>query len=134
LAQLAGYEASEGTHEGGFLVINKETGELCLYIPEDLDKPNAESLIEHKRQVIESVDKPSELCYPDIPHGKAGNMTINKQCRWCPHKFKCRADDANDGAGIRVFTYASGPEYFTEIMKEPKVHEDKNGEDFKSFS
>ena len=39
LAQLAGYEAGHGTSEGGFLAMNKENGELALYIPEELDKP-----------------------------------------------------------------------------------------------
>ena len=39
MSQLAGYEEAEKSSEGGFLVINKESGELCLYRPEDLDKP-----------------------------------------------------------------------------------------------
>ena len=34
LAQLAGYEAGHGTSGGGFLAINKESGELSLYLPE----------------------------------------------------------------------------------------------------
>ena len=34
--QLAGYEAAEGSSGGGFLAINKETGELAFYRPGDL--------------------------------------------------------------------------------------------------
>ena len=49
LGQLAGYEESEGTSNGGLLVINKENGELCFYQPEDLDKPN----IRNKIKVID---------------------------------------------------------------------------------
>jgi hypothetical protein len=40
MAQLAGYEEAEGTSNGGFLAINKETGELALFQPQELDKPN----------------------------------------------------------------------------------------------
>ena len=40
LSQLAGYEHAEKTNQGGFLVMNKETGELTLFRPDDLDKPN----------------------------------------------------------------------------------------------
>ena len=40
MAQLAGYEAAEGTDQGGFLAINKETGELWFFRPDELDKPD----------------------------------------------------------------------------------------------
>tara|TARA_R100000329_G_scaffold32203_3_gene29848 strand:+ start:216 stop:827 length:612 start_codon:yes stop_codon:yes gene_type:complete len=40
LTQLAGYEENEKTSEGGFLVMNKETGEITTFIPDDLSKPN----------------------------------------------------------------------------------------------
>ena len=40
MAQLAGYEKAEGTTGGGFLAINKENGELALFKPQELDKPN----------------------------------------------------------------------------------------------
>ena len=40
MAQLAGYEQAEKSTGGGFLAINKENGELALFKPEELDKPN----------------------------------------------------------------------------------------------
>ena len=40
ISQLAGYERAEGTENGGFLAMNKESGEIALYQPDDLDKPN----------------------------------------------------------------------------------------------
>ena len=40
LAQLSGYETAEKTKEGGFLVLNKESGELTLHRPSFFDKPN----------------------------------------------------------------------------------------------
>lgn len=40
MAQLAGYEEAEGTNKGGFLALNKESGELAMFRPDDFDKPN----------------------------------------------------------------------------------------------
>ena len=45
LSQLAGYEEAEKSFEGGFLVLNKEGGDLCLYRPEELDKPDIKNQI-----------------------------------------------------------------------------------------
>lgn len=121
LSQLAGYEAAEKTNEGGFLVMNKETGELTMFIPDDMDKPNIKSKIKNVKNIIAS-DTPPDFCYSPIPEGKAGNMKVARGCSWCPHKFECHKD-ANDGQGLRVFNYAKGPVYFTKIVSEPNVEE-----------
>ena len=121
LAQLAGYEAAEQTSEGGFLAFNKETGELALFRPQDLDKPNIKDKINKVKQIIKS-DSPPDYCFAEIPEGKAGNMKLPKECTFCPYKFKCRSD-SNNGEGLRVFSYAKGPVYFTKIVKEPNVEE-----------
>ena len=121
LAQLAGYEEAEGTNKGGFLVMNKETGDLCTYIPDDMEKPNIVSKIENVKEIIVE-NEPPELCYEPIPEGASGNMKLARGCTWCPHKIECHKD-ANDGQGLRVFNYAKGPVYLTKIVKEPKVEE-----------
>ena len=121
LAQLAGYEAAEQTSEGGFLAFNKETGELALFRPQDLDKPNIKDKINKVKQIIKS-DSPPDYCFAEIPEGKAGNMKLPKECTFCPYKFKCRSD-SNNGEGLRVFSYAKGPVYFTKVVKEPNVEE-----------
>ena len=100
LAQLAGYEAAEQTSEGGFLAFNKETGELALFRPQDLDKPNIKDKINKVKQIIKS-DSPPDYCFAEIPEGKAGNMKLPKECTFCPYKFKCRSD-SNNGEGLRV--------------------------------
>ena len=51
-----------------------------------------------------------------------GNRILKSPCTFCPYKFKCRSD-SNDGAGLRVFTYAKGPVYLTKVIKEPNVEE-----------
>ena len=121
LGQIAGYEAAEGTDEGGFLVINKESGELCMYIPDDLDKPNMDTKINLLRDDLK-LDNPPELCYNPIPEGKKGNMILPKGCSWCKYKFECHKD-SNDGKGLRTFKYSNGYKYFTEVKSEPQVDE-----------
>lgn len=121
LGQLAGYEAAEGTENGGFLVLNKESGELCMYVPDDLDKPNIRSSIDILLPALE-LDTPPELCYSPIPDGKKGNMKLSKGCNWCKYKFKCYAD-SNNGEGLRTFKYSNGLTYLTEVVVEPKVEE-----------
>ena len=95
MAQLAGYEEAEGTTNGGFLVINKESGELTLYQPEELDKPYAPKIIEDIKESLNN-NEPPEVCYEPIPEGKSGNMKLPKNCVYCNHKFKCYPD-------LRVF-------------------------------
>lgn len=121
LAQLAGYEYHNKTNKGGFLVLNKETGELTMFVPEDLDKPNITSRIKNIKQTIKR-KTPPEFCYDPIPEGKSGNMKLPRGCMYCKHKVECHKD-ANDGQGLRVFNYAKGPVYFTNLVKVPNVEE-----------
>jgi hypothetical protein len=121
LGQLAGYEAAEGTENGGFLVLNKESGELCMYVPDDLDKPNIKDSISKLLPALE-LDTPPEFCYTPIPDGKKGNMKLAKGCNWCKYKHDCYKD-SNDGQGLRTFKYSNGFTYLTEVVVEPKVEE-----------
>lgn len=121
LAQLSGYETAEETNAGGFLVINKESGELCLFRPDDLEKPNVKEKIAKVKAAI-AVDTPPDRCYAPVPEGKKGNMKLPSGCAYCPYKFECYSD-ANDGEGLRAFKYSNGPVYFTEVAVEPRVEE-----------
>jgi hypothetical protein len=121
LGQLAGYEAAEGTDNGGFLVLNKESGELCMYVPDDLDKPNIKASISKLLPALE-LGTPPELCYTPIPDGKKGNMKLAKGCNWCKYKYECYKD-SNDGEGLRTFKYSNGLTHLTEVVVEPKVEE-----------
>jgi|TARA_B110000977_G_scaffold126225_1_gene161459 hypothetical protein len=121
LGQLAGYEKAEGTDNGGFLVLNKESGELCMFLPDDLDKPNIDTTIAELLPALE-LDVPPALCYAPVPDGKKGNMKIAKGCGWCKYKHEC-FKDSNDGQGLRTFKYSNGYTYLTEVVVEPKVEE-----------
>ena len=121
LSQLAGYEAAEQTNNGGFLVMNKETGELTVFIPDDLEKPNITYRIKEVKQAMKK-ENPPDYCYSPIPDGVSGNMKLPRDCTWCPHKFECHKD-ANDGQGLRTFAYAKGRVYLTQVEKLPNVQE-----------
>ena len=121
MSQLASYEEAMGTRGGGFLALNKETGELALFIPEELDKPNIKTKISKVRKALKS-SEPPEKCYDPIPDGVSGNMKLPRECFYCRHKYECH-QDTNEGKGLRIFQYAKGLAYFTTVVKEPKVKE-----------
>ena len=121
MGQLAGYEEAEGTDGGGFLVLNKESGELCMFIPDDLDKPNIKSSISQLLPALE-LDVPPAICYDPVPDGKKGNMKLAKGCNWCKYKHEC-FKDSNDGQGLRTFKYSNGYTHLTKVVAEPKVEE-----------
>ena len=79
MSQLASYEEAMGTNSGGFLALNKETGELALFIPEELDKPNIKTKISKVRKALKS-SEPPEKCYDPIPDGVSGNMKLPREC------------------------------------------------------
>jgi hypothetical protein len=119
--QLSAYETAEETTGGGFLAINKETGELTSYQPGELVKPNAKIKIERIKEAI-AKDTPPELCYQPVPEGKSGNMKLAVGCVYCPHKNDCWKE-SNGGKGLRAFRYASGIKYLTRVAALPKVDE-----------
>ncbi len=116
MAQLAGYEESEKTDGGGFLVINKETGELTLYRPEELDKPNVKIRIRDIKDSLMLDTPPKEYCYDPVSEGKSGNMKLPRECTYCKHKVSCYPD-------LRAFQYSKGLVYLTEVVNEPRVEE-----------
>ena len=121
IPQLSGYEENEPTNKGGFLVINKSSGELALFRPDDLMKPNVKYLIDNVKDKL-SKDTPPDRCYQPIPFEKSGNMKLPTGCFYCQHKIECHAD-ANEGKGLRLFNYAKSKVYMTKVVKEPKVEE-----------
>ena len=121
MSQLAGYEEAMGTEGGGFLALNKETGELALFRPEELDKPNIRTKISRVKKALKS-SQPPQKCYDPVPDGVSGNMKLPRECFYCRHKYECH-QDTNEGKGLRIFQYAKGLAYFTTVVKEPKVKE-----------
>ena len=121
LSQLSGYEEAEQKKNGGFLALNKETGELALYCPDELDKPNIRQRIKTIKDSL-TIDSPPDRCYTSVTDGKSGNMKLPTGCVYCRHKNTCH-QDANEGKGLRVFKYSNKLVYFTKVAKEPRVEE-----------
>jgi|TARA_R100001463_G_scaffold97913_1_gene152407 hypothetical protein len=121
LAQLAGYEEAEQSTGGGFLAINKESGELSLFKPQSLDKPNIKQKIDTLNKQLKKKTPPAR-CHAPVPNGSYGNMQLPTECKWCPHKFVCHKD-ANEGKGLRTFKYSTGLTYLTKVVRLPKVEE-----------
>jgi len=122
-AQLSGYETAMGTKAGGFLVVDKSSGDICFYKPEDMAKPNVKSLIKNLRTTLEQ-DTPPEKCY-EFKTEKNGNKTLATGCMFCPHKWECHSD-ANGGKGLRVFKYSNKNVMLAEVVKQPNVDEITN--------
>ena len=120
LAQLSGYETGMGTSKGGFLVIDKSTGDICLYKPDELAKPNVPTLIKRLKETLES-RTPPEKCY-ELSETKGGNKSLPIGCQFCSHKWECHSD-TNGGKGLRVFKYANKNVYLAEVNKQPNVEE-----------
>ena len=129
ISQLAGYERVEGTENGGFLAMNKESGEIALYQPDDLDKPNIKTLIGKLLDVLLNLGKPPEKCYQPIPAGVKGNMKLPIGCVYCSHKIECNKD-TNDGQGLRMFKYSKGITYLTKVVSTPNVEEITNAKTY----
>ena len=119
-AQLSGYETANGTKEGGFLVVDKSSGDICFYKPEDMAKPNVKSLIKELRSTLEK-DTPPEKCY-EFKTEKNGNKTLATGCMFCPHKWECHSD-TNNGKGLRVFKYSNKNVMLADVVKQPLVEE-----------
>jgi len=119
-AQLSGYETANGTKEGGFLVVDKSSGDICFYKPEDMAKPNVKSLIKELRTTLEK-DTPPEKCY-EFKTEKNGNKTLAVGCMFCPHKWECHSD-TNNGKGLRVFKYSNKNVMLADVVKQPLVEE-----------
>ena len=119
-AQLSGYEEAEGTKDGGFLVADKSSGDICFYKPEDLAKPDTRSLIKDLNTKLAS-DIPPERCY-ELSETKGGNKSLPIGCQFCAHKWECYKD-AIGGKGLRVFKYSNKNVFMADVIKEPNVED-----------
>jgi hypothetical protein len=120
IAQISGYCHAEDADEGGFLVMDKQLGKLTYMKVQDIDLIDVPHRIKEARQAIEA-DEPVR-CFKAVPDGKSGNMKLGVNCSYCAYKEPCWSD-ANDGAGLRLFAYSTGPRWLTEVKREPDVFE-----------
>lgn len=120
IVQLASYKKLKNNDKrGGFLAIDKQNGHIVLYRPEK--QVDVIKLAQHLSKVLER-DTPPDRAFDLIPDGKSGNMKLPTNCGYCAFKFKCWAD-ANNGHGLRVFSYSGKPVFLGTVAKQPRVDE-----------
>ena len=118
-AQLAGYNSRFKSANPGFIAVNKESGEICEYLPDpEWDLPNPKAVIDRAKKVVKSKTMPDVPCYNPVPLGSSGNMAVSSHCKYCPHLKRCWPK-------ARAFKYSTGTEYLTVVKKVPNVKEIK---------
>ena len=121
IEQISAYAEGNDVDEAAFLVINKQTGEICLTPVHSMEMIYAGDKIKQLKKVITS-SVPPDKCYSDVADGVSGNRKLAIGCLYCNHKKLCW-QDANQGHGIRVFQYAQSKKYLTKVSRTPDVPE-----------
>tara|TARA_R100000664_G_scaffold17170_4_gene26064 strand:+ start:2832 stop:3692 length:861 start_codon:yes stop_codon:yes gene_type:complete len=121
IAQISAYAEANNLNQAAFLVIDKSTGEICLTPIHEMEMINAPRRIKELKTIVKTKTPPSK-CYTDVDDGKSGNKKLAIGCVYCKFKEECWSD-ANGGKGLRVFKYANGNRYLTQVVKLPDVQE-----------
>jgi hypothetical protein len=122
VAQLSAYKSAAKTTEAAFVGVNKETGQICILPLEGTDGIDPNARIKRVKEVVALKEPPPKKCYEPIPYKGSSNMTLNKNCTYCPYAHKCWSD-ANNGAGLRYFQYANEVVALTSVVTTPRVDE-----------
>ena len=124
VGQIKGYAEGTGDREIGWLAMDKQNGHICWLgynldnLPEDVAPYfdyDIRDRIADVKKLVGSADLPL-LCYEPVPEGASGNMKLAQGCSYCQFKHQCFDN-------LRVFLYAQGPRYLTEVKKAPRVME-----------
>ena len=96
-----GYLYSEATGKpfGGWIVVNKATGEMLVSQPPENDTEYRKKALDKVHHNIKALmeDAPFEKCY-DLQEEvfyqkKTGNKVLGTVCSYCPYKHKCWGDN-----------------------------------------
>lgn len=120
LPQLASYRFADKTDEGksgAFIGVNKETGEICVDVHEDLPVEETPGIIARAKLAVNSPEPP-ERHYGPEPDGKSGNEKLSTPCSYCQWKATCYP-------GLRGFAYSNGPRFLVKVERQPEVPEFK---------
>lgn len=133
VGQLSAYKEALKAERAAFIAIDKTVGKICsLELPASISYPLSEK-ISATREVLQFAVPPAR-CYEDVPDNKSGNRKLAVGCSYCAHKSRCW-EDSNEGQGLQVRYFSTGPRYFTKLVKEPRINKNSNEDDtFESFS
>ena len=106
--------------QGGFLVIDKVNGHVCLDIYDFTEEiKEKEQHVNHIKSMVASEDPPDRGFNP-VPQSSKnpkGNKKLVTACSYCEYKKECYP-------GLRKFIYSDRPVFLTDIVKKPMVPED----------
>ena len=119
-AQLCGYAHAKNL-PAAWIAFDKQSGEICiLELPRSkIDEYDVRRRITEVRSGV-SQETPPDRCYEDEPDGKSGNRKLSVGCSYCGFKSECWKD-SNEGAGLKVYAYSTGPRFLTTVAREPKT-------------
>ncbi len=120
LQQLAAYrksDTSDVSNGGAFIAVNKETGEICVDVHQELPVSEIPETIRRAKAAI-NLPEPPERGYAAEPDGKSGNQKLATPCSYCQWKATC-------WPGVRGFAYSGSPRYLVKVDREPEVPEFK---------
>ena len=124
IAQLSGYAHADNKTEAGFLAMDKQMGKIAYLNVDEIDMIDVPKRIKHLKGVVKS-NTPPQRCFTAEPDGKSGNMKLGRNCSYCNFKDTCWSD-ANNGDGLRLFLYSTGPRWLPPVEREPDVFEVTN--------
>ena len=93
------YSESENKKFGGWIVINKSTGEWLVTEPPTEDEKYKNIAINLSKENLHALDegKPFRRCFSDIEETfrkiPTGNRVLGIVCSFCPYKFPCWGKD-----------------------------------------
>jgi hypothetical protein len=122
IPQLSAYRKAIGLERAAFIPIEKVLGKISVVELPREKEADVSKRITDARSAIAS-DVPPERCYDPRPvskKDKSGNLVLSVGCSYCGWKNHCW-QSANGGTGLRTIIYSTGPKYFVEVAKEPRV-------------
>lgn len=122
VAQLSAYSHANDAEKSAFIGVNKENGELCILPLEKVDQINPKERIKEIREFLAKAEPPIEKCYEPVPYKTSENLTLSKNCKYCPFHHKCWSD-SNSGTGLRYFQYANEIVPLVKVVTTPRVDE-----------
>lgn len=124
IEQLKFYHKNMGNGmEAGFVFIDKQNGHIA-YTRADTEFSWSGPSSDTAKNIIQSLQANQEAnvvkAYAPKAYGKSGNFALPTACSYCPFKHHCWRD-ANNGQGLKGYSYSTGPVWFVEIAREPDV-------------
>ena len=100
---------------GGFLVVDKQSGKLCLDMYDFTEEVKQKE--EEAKALIQMVSEPiPQRGFDSVPDGGSGNMKLGVNCSYCQFKETCWPE-------MRTFIYSNGPRFLTKVARLPNVPE-----------